>query len=679
MIRISTLPDLPANDIVPAVAVRPILNVMWKSRAIAKPVSLLALLAFLATISQRVAAQPMTEPFRCLYPEQRCISHRCPSGLCRAPIPHISRPPTVRNPQYDTRQEQLLSLDEAICIALQNAEVIRVLSGQFASSTGRTIYDPAITNTQIDEARARFDPVLDIRNNWDLVDVPGGVDSQAYRYSLDLTQTNPSGGTANLGVAANRQPSNRTPSALELSYRHPLLEGAGTAVNVAPIVIARLDTERSYFQLKNSIQDMVASVIEGYWGLVLSRTQVWATAQQVEQAEYAYNIFKAQLDAGRGDIGDTAQAEVSLASFRASLIAAQGDLLNREAAFRNVLGLPPVDAVHFVPSTAPKSDRIEPDWDSLLGIAEQNRPDIIEIKLNLETNYQRRLVANNQVLPSIDASALYRTQFGEVTEWQFGVDYSLPLFQRLERANLRRIDLLLARDRANLRQQIHQVSHELAQSIRSLDQRYAQYEAFRKVREASRVNLDRIFALFDIGGLPTERVIYLNVLLAITDWGNAVSSEAAALAQYNSELANLERQLGTILDNHAIRFHEEQFASIGPGGRHRQQPCYPQSLVPDCGPPQYDSGVRPAEEAFGLDAVDFGPNRRVHRDGTNLQPMNQGRVEDNADDEIIPLPPTTEAPLESPRLRPPTDEDLRERFERLRKEIESNRLIEPEP
>ena len=45
-------------------------------------------------------------------------------------------------------------MDEAIQIALANADVIRVLTGTTATSTGQTIYDPAITNTDIDAARA---------------------------------------------------------------------------------------------------------------------------------------------------------------------------------------------------------------------------------------------------------------------------------------------------------------------------------------------------------------------------------------------------------------------------------------------------------------------------------------------------------------------------------------------
>jgi len=58
--------------------------------------------------------------------------------------------------------------------------------------------------------------------------------------------------------------------------------------------------------------------------------------------------------------------------------------------------------------------------------------------------------------------------------------------------------------------------------------------------------------------------IYLNVLQALNDWGNAITSEAAALLNYNIALANLERRTGTILGTHGLVFHEERFRAAGP-------------------------------------------------------------------------------------------------------------------
>ena len=97
----------------------------------------------------------------------------------------------------------------------------------------------------------------------------------------------------------------------------------------------------------------------------------------------------------------------------------------------------------------------------------------------------------------------------------------------------------LARDQALLQQRILETQHELASSLRNLESLYAQYEANRKVREASEINLDRQFRLFRIGGLPGERITAVEVLVAVTDWGNSVSAEALSLTLYNSQTATL--------------------------------------------------------------------------------------------------------------------------------------------
>ena len=94
-----------------------------------------------------------------LMPEQRSIDYRDPGQLPPAPIPDNVPPRTVSDLRPDT-EEWRLSLDDAIRIALENAKVVRMLAGTTAVTSGQTIYDPAITNTTIDQAQARFDPAL---------------------------------------------------------------------------------------------------------------------------------------------------------------------------------------------------------------------------------------------------------------------------------------------------------------------------------------------------------------------------------------------------------------------------------------------------------------------------------------------------------------------------------------
>lgn len=568
-----------------------------------------------------------------LMPEQRSIDYRDPGQLAPAPIPENVPPRTVSDPRPGTVDWQL-SLDDAIRIALENARAIRVLAGTTAVASGQTIYDPAITNTTIDQAQARFDPTLSHTSTWDRLDPPTaildpldlsrslliGSESADYKSTLGLSKTNVLGGqwALNWTESPTRfgsglgplplNPQNRT--AVELSYTQPLLQGGGFLFNTAPIVIARLNTEQSFFQYKDSVQELVRGTIEGYWNLVQARTDVWARKIQVQQSQEAYERESARLKTGFSDLGTVSQARVTFNMFRANLIAAEATVLTREGALRNLIGLPPNDDRRLVPVSVPTNERLQPEWAALLGLAEQRRPDIVELKLILEADQVRLVQSRNQALPRLDAVGLYRwnglsgtmpdgerlaSGAGQFPDWSLGVNFAVPLGLRQGRAGVRDQELLIFRDRANLEQGVHAAVHQLASTVRDLDSAYQQYLAFKETRTAAFANLNVQIEQFRAG-----RNIYLNVLQALNDWGNAVSSEAQQLLNYNVALATLERQTGTILETHGLVFVEERYRAAGPLGILGPGRLYPSAEIPIGSPQRYPATEEPSENAFDL-------------------------------------------------------------------------------
>lgn len=561
--------------------------------------------------------------------ERQTLDVADPAALPPTPIPAILPPVTVSDESPNTK-EFPLSLNDALSIALENAKVVRVLGGISASNSGRTIYDVAITNTGIDQQQARFDPAVTQGNAYNRNEsasfgfnpgVRGGLGfvgprTDDYRATIGVNKLNTLGGTSGLSVVQNPSqvfgenspilnPSNR--SALELSYTQPLLQGGGFYVNTAPVVLARLDTQRSYFQFKDTMQELVRGTIDGYWSLVLARLDLWARQIQVEQSEEAFNREQARKDAGIGDLRNVAQARVTLNQFKASLVAAKAAVLDREAALKNLLGIPPNDGRQIIPTSAPTAQRYKQDWDALLKLSEQRRPDIIELKLVLEADRIRQLQAKNAALPKLDANALYRwnglsgeilgqrsaaTDPSQYTDWTLGVTFSVPLGLREGRARVREQDLIILRDQANLQQGLHAAGHELAITVRGLESSYQQYLAFRKTREAALENL-----LIQIEELRAGRGIYLSVLQALNDWGNSISSEARSLIDYNVALVTLERQTGTILETHGVILAEERFQAAGPLGLPR---AYPEAVVPVGETNRYPGGNQPSENNFDL-------------------------------------------------------------------------------
>ena len=276
--------------------------------------------------------------------------------------------------------------------------------------------------------------------------------------------------------------------------------------------------------MKGAVQRSVRDVISAYWSLVYARADLWARQKQVEQGTWGYDFAKANLQVGLGNASDVAQAEAALASYRAGLISAQANVLQREAALRNILGLPPSIPPRIIPVTPLSNDRMNVDWQNIIDIAAQRRPDLIELKLFIEADQQQLMVANNQAMPQLDAVALYRwnglegrtpsyayeiSRSGQFTDWVLGVNFSVPLGLRQGRAALRQQELIVMRDRANLQQALHNSMHTLADNYRNLAQYYDLYLANQQTRAASAKNLDVQMKQFSAG-----LTIYLNVIQA---------------------------------------------------------------------------------------------------------------------------------------------------------------------
>lgn len=628
----------------------------------------IVLIATITVVPVSAVAQSI-RPF--IKPEQHRIHYRDPACLPSVYVADTPAPPTVANPNTDL-PERNMSLDEALRIALQNSEVVRSLAGTLATSSGRTIYDAAITNTTIDDARATFDPQLSVENSWNQTEPPGaivdpldpsrtifrGTKTQDHRFGVDLSQTNMSGGTARykfnntwskfhpgiFPLNAQNRYSN------EVSYTQPLLNGAGVEVNRVPIVLARINTERSYFQFTDSVQELVRGVVAAYWSLVFARTDEWARRIQAEQTDTAVDFAAKRLKVGLADISQLSQARSALARFEANLIAAEANVLQRESALQNILGIPPTEQFKIIPTTPPTMEQIDFDWNEVKQIAGVRRPDLIELKLVLEADTQRLIAARNTAKPTLNAVGTYRwnglegempgggriaTTGNQFTDWTMGVNFSVPLFLRQGRAGVRSAELVIARDRANLQQGYHNVNHRLALNFRNLDQFYTQYLAFKKLRAAARVNFEQQAATVGKGEGIIGNAIFLNVLEAITDWGNAVSQEASSLAQYNTELANLERETGTILETHSVFMFEDRFCSIGPiCYLKKDEKPFPRDIRPGPNANRYPDSGEPAEKVFDLENYPRSsdkPKKKSKREELGLPPLPEPQSSDDLD------------------------------------------------
>jgi|GEM_PF-961403 len=547
-------------------------------------------------------------------------------------LPAMAPPRTTENPEAEEIWQ--LTLEEALRISLDNLETVRVTSlgaqgipvqgfepsplgtGGAGQALGAgnlaTVYDPAIQEAQIARALSVFDAQFQTQILWGRNVLPvnagfqagvlGGprfpviADNQTAQFNATLTKRVATGTLFQISQNITRTytnnlfntfPSNYA-STLQFQFLHPLLGGdtqnglSGLQANRAPIVIARLDSDRTVWSFKNSIMEHVRSVEQQYWALAQAHVQLWSRETAVELGQEIVRKEQAELAAGVGTIADVAEAEQTLKSFELQRIQALYDVINTERQLRNVMGLPPADNRRIVPATAPIEARVEVDWNASFSQMMAYLPDIVIRQIGVRVAELQLVVARNGLLPRLDLQAAYGfnglgrfldqtlgTQFGSALEaidprasaaqqsaglniqpgryrnfenWNVGLTFSMPIGFRGAIADTKTAQYTLLQQRAYLQQTVHQAAHSLHRFFLEIDTNYKLFKTASELREAALTRLEVQKAKYEVGNVLIDR--YLE---AVNVWANAVSDEARFKTQYNISIIALEQAKGTLL------------------------------------------------------------------------------------------------------------------------------------
>ncbi|GEM_PF-2681969 len=530
--------------------------------------------------------------------------------------PMTTPPPPLLPSNPDAAKLRPITLQEAIRLALQNNEVlVRAGAGTAPQengpnlgfgTAGRTIYDPALFETEIERQLARFDARWETQLFWNSIDVPfGSVVSQFQGFRRDLFQGQTvlrkpliTGGEVTLGFNTNYQfrrvvtpllqglinPEYETQ--LVFGIRHPLggpdaggrFGGAGVAYNRVPIMIARINADQELWQFKENLMIMVRDVEEAYWGLYASQVQYQTLLRAVEQSwRYVRDLEEAEK-VGRAQPAELLEARAQLDNLREALLQAKAGrrgaaglpfdgLLVAEARLRGLIGLPPYDGTRLVAVDEPTIAPVELDWDSIVRDAYRYRPQLALHRLNVLEQRQRWIRARGQLRPQIDVGAQFRvnglaSKFddsvdvltdGNFNDWQFDIQVTVPLGYRRELADAQAALLQIATARARLYQALRETDHTLAELYRDVD----------LARERHRIALDRLKTAQDRlqvnlaqweAGQQDRSVVNLRLVQAIEGLRQAQLAELEARVAYNIALVRLEHAKGTLLAYDNIHF-----------------------------------------------------------------------------------------------------------------------------
>lgn len=329
----------------------------------------------------------------------------------------------------------------------------------------------------VQSAWSTFDPILyggaDVRGSStpsnNILDGAAIVRSSSWGYAAGLSQALPSGGRLSLDWAESwsRSDSAGTQQAtfvfdnLSLRLSHPVLQGAGTALAGLQAAMRRRDDQELAWRA--ALEDHVLRVSEAYWALVAAEEYLLLAERGSAIAEEQLADTREREAEGFAGSGDVLQVQRARGEAEAALVSARA---SRDAAhdlLRRLIGAPLEGEERLTPVDRPAIPEAMPDREAALREALARNTSWLRVELAVQAAELDLRVANNGVLPQLDltgsvglsgggpVAADARSQIGGATSpsWGVGVDLTLPVALRQERAELAQARLSL--EQAELR------------------------------------------------------------------------------------------------------------------------------------------------------------------------------------------------------------------------------------
>lgn len=560
----------------------------------------------------------------------------CQPLLEEAEYAHAPR--TIANPEFDEIWD--LPLEEAVQIAMHNAKVIKQYGQVTGGTTGTpftpanailsapeavaTVYDPALQESNpggdnngaragdlpgVEAALSEFDTQFSMSTFWQTTDRPQNVapgifggfltpvlQGQDATFLAEFSKKSASGTTFsarnNTIYSTNNQNIGRggLPSTwltnMEVEARHPFLRGGGTQVNRVPIVLARIRTDIALADFEAATRNMVSDVERAYWDLYFFYRNLEAAKVGRDSALVTWKKVSAKMEAGAvgGEAEKEAQARQQYFEFRARVEEALRDLYKSENRLRYLMGLTSTDNRLIRPSDEPAAAKVNFDW---LGIHAESLTRSVELrrqKWRIKQREMQMIAARNELLPQLDAVALYRwlglgddlakangdsarfpnagsTAFEELTsgeyqEWLLGFEMTLPVGFRRELASVRYHQLLCARERAVLDEMELEVVHQLTSNVQDLEASYILAQTNFNRRVAAAREVEAVQAAYDLG------TVTLDLLLdAQRRQSQAEIDYYRSLVNYNVAIMAVHYRKGSLLEYNNIYLAEGPWPS----------------------------------------------------------------------------------------------------------------------
>lgn len=393
---------------------------------------------------------------------------------------------------------------------------------------------------------------------------------------------------------------------LEASFRQPLLQGAGTLYNriagpsIQPfgaglnnagnmintatfdgVVLARINTDITLTQFESQVRNLVSETENAYWELYFAYRNLEAQKAGRDSSLQTWKKINALAEVGAvgGEAEKEAQARAQYFLFRSQVENALTQLYRAENRLRYLMGLSISDGRLIRPSDEPTTAKVVFAWDEIHSESLVRTVELRAQKWRVKQRELELIAARNHLLPRLDAIGSYRwvglgdnlinssrsglapleegsSAFesltgGDFQEWELGLQMSVPIGFRRELSQVRHYQLQLARERALLKEQELEVSHQLGDAIRNLVNNYTLTQTNFNRRVAAEKEVEAVLAAYE------ANTVTLDTLLdAQRRRAEAEVSYFRSLVDYNRAIMQVHFYKGSLLEYDGVYLAE---------------------------------------------------------------------------------------------------------------------------
>jgi len=405
------------------------------------------------------------------------------------------------------------------------------------------------------------------------------VDTDTSIWNVGASQLLKTGGQLNLTFNNQRQDTNNIfstfnpsySSTLTLNLTQPLLRNFKVDAARQQLRVSKKNKEISDVAFTQTVVNTIANVKQNYYELIYAIDALDAARKSLALAQKLLEENQIRVKVGTMAPLDVIEAESEVAARQVSVISAEANLLAAEDNLKRTI-FPKTDgamwALHLVPTDRPSADPMPVDEAAAIQRALENRTDIVQARLSLESSNYTVEYAKSLTKPGLDLVASYgmagiggtqierdglggpiiseipggygdalSSVFGfDYPNWSVGVNFSLPIQNRTAKGNQARARIARDQALASLVRLEMTIATEVRSAARAVETNFKQVDSTRAARVLQERRLDAEEKKF-AAGMSTNFL----VTQAQRDLRTAQVAELRAIADYRESIINFER------------------------------------------------------------------------------------------------------------------------------------------